>query len=299
MNSTIPFRPRLEGDFRARFHLAASKISSDTTQEDIEKLIGHELNWVENECFVNLSQRKKYRAVWLLFRDLIRASWKGNYVDGSLEMSLPDVDNLSGSNLSLPDKKAYMRSWMAESRLERIAFGKDFIKRMEETNAQGHTVLDLIADGKNLAQRLLSLKEGRIKKAVSPYLQLVSEGEKDDFTGLRISDIWRYFRYSWSTPYETTPGRTLQYLVRDACDPNHAIMGIDIGSEIEFKATPSTAATASTPTGTVTAINGVTKEVIGTNLNADGWYTLNGVKLNAAPTEKGIYINNGKKIVIK
>ena len=51
--------------------------------------------------------------------------------------------------------------------------------------------------------------------------------------------------------------------------------------------------------GSVTAINGVTKEVIGTNLNADGWYTLNGVKLNAAPTEKGIYINNGKKIVIK
>ena len=51
--------------------------------------------------------------------------------------------------------------------------------------------------------------------------------------------------------------------------------------------------------GTVTAINGVTKEVIGTKLNVDGWYTLNGVKLQSAPTEKGIYINNGKKIVIK
>ena len=31
----------------------------------------------------------------------------------------------------------------------------------------------------------------------------------------------------------------------------------------------------------------------------DGWYTLNGVKLQAAPTEKGVYINNGKKVVIK
>ena len=31
----------------------------------------------------------------------------------------------------------------------------------------------------------------------------------------------------------------------------------------------------------------------------DGWYTLNGVKLEAAPTEKGVYINNGKKVVIK
>ena len=31
----------------------------------------------------------------------------------------------------------------------------------------------------------------------------------------------------------------------------------------------------------------------------DGWYTLNGIRLQGAPTEKGVYINNGKKIVIK
>ena len=31
----------------------------------------------------------------------------------------------------------------------------------------------------------------------------------------------------------------------------------------------------------------------------DGWYTLNGVKLQSVPTEKGVYINNGKKVVIK
>lgn len=31
----------------------------------------------------------------------------------------------------------------------------------------------------------------------------------------------------------------------------------------------------------------------------DGWYTVNGVKLNDMPTVKGIYIHNGKKIVIK
>ena len=33
--------------------------------------------------------------------------------------------------------------------------------------------------------------------------------------------------------------------------------------------------------------------------NVDGWYNLNGVKLQGVPTEKGIYINNGKKVVIK
>ena len=34
-------------------------------------------------------------------------------------------------------------------------------------------------------------------------------------------------------------------------------------------------------------------------INNDGWYTINGVKLNGKPTEKGIYIFNGKKVVVK
>ena len=52
------------------------------------------------------------------------------------------------------------------------------------------------------------------------------------------------------------------------------------------------------PDGTTTVIKGINAdgEAIVDN---DGWYTLNGVKLQGAPTQKGIYINNGKKIVVK
>ena len=32
---------------------------------------------------------------------------------------------------------------------------------------------------------------------------------------------------------------------------------------------------------------------------AEGWYTIDGKKLNAAPTQRGMYIKNGKKIVVK
>lgn len=32
---------------------------------------------------------------------------------------------------------------------------------------------------------------------------------------------------------------------------------------------------------------------------ADAWYTLDGVKLDKAPTRKGLYIRNGKKVVVK
>lgn len=88
INREIPFRPRLEGDFRIRFYNAVSGITEDTTLADIENIADREINWVTTECNFNLEQRKKYRAIWFLFRDLIHASWKAFYRDGVLYMSL-------------------------------------------------------------------------------------------------------------------------------------------------------------------------------------------------------------------
>ena len=49
--------------------------------------------------------------------------------------------------------------------------------------------------------------------------------------------------------------------------------------------------------GSTTAISAIAAD--GELVPAQGWYTLNGVKLQGVPTQKGVYINNGKKIVIK
>ena len=49
--------------------------------------------------------------------------------------------------------------------------------------------------------------------------------------------------------------------------------------------------------GTVTAISTINAD--GVAVEADGWYNLNGVKLQGMPTEKGVYIQNGKKVVLK
>jgi len=49
--------------------------------------------------------------------------------------------------------------------------------------------------------------------------------------------------------------------------------------------------------GTVTAISAIKAD--GTAVPAEGWYTLQGVKLQGAPTQKGVYIKDGKKFVIK
>lgn len=49
--------------------------------------------------------------------------------------------------------------------------------------------------------------------------------------------------------------------------------------------------------GGTTAIRSISEDATGTN--AKGWYTLNGVKMQNAPTQKGVYIKDGKKVVIK
>ena len=209
----IPFRPRLEGDFRIRFYNAVSRITEDTTLADIENIADEEIKWVTSECTFNLDQRKKYRAVWFLFRDLIHASWKAFYRDGVLYMNLQTLNENSTHDGSVPEVKQLLRSWMSESRHERLLTFTDFIKHMETRNSAGHDISELIADGPELANRLEQAHAGRIsvKQVIQPYLQLVTENERDQFTGFKISEIWRYFRLTWSTPSETTPGRTIDY----------------------------------------------------------------------------------------
>lgn len=51
------------------------------------------------------------------------------------------------------------------------------------------------------------------------------------------------------------------------------------------------------PDGSVTAIQGVVKNNV--ENNAEGVYNLNGMKIQGAPIQKGVYIQNGKKVVIK
>lgn len=50
------------------------------------------------------------------------------------------------------------------------------------------------------------------------------------------------------------------------------------------------------PDGSTTAVSLVKTDAVNA---AEGWYSIDGVKLNAQPTQKGVYINNGKKVVIK
>ncbi|HEX6748087.1 MAG TPA: Druantia anti-phage system protein DruA [Longimicrobium sp.] len=104
-----------------------------------------------------------------------------------------------------------------------------------------HSIFSLIRDGRTLARELEragSLPPGLERSAavsavIRPYVQVARRGEHCRFTGLDLSQIWRYFRHTWTTVYQSTPGRNLAFLIRDAAAPNHPVIGIGaLGSSI-------------------------------------------------------------------
>lgn len=232
-NNNIPtlvsFIPQIDGEFKSRFYNAVKAFTKDLPPAEKCKIAEQEIYWVENECRMNLNQRKRYRAIWSLLKDLINGSWNAEFINGVLYMRMPQVITPKDAkgNDAIREIKDKIRGWMKENRQEKINISKPFIDEMERSSKNHKGIINLIAEGPELFERLEKVKNGHlsIEKAIVPYLQLVND-EKDPFTGLRLRDIWRYFRLTWSNPAENTPGRTLQYLVRDAASPNHAIMGI-------------------------------------------------------------------------
>ncbi|MEH0843115.1 Druantia anti-phage system protein DruA [Micromonospora sp. CPCC 205711] len=109
-----------------------------------------------------------------------------------------------------------------------------FITTMEkprELDGRFVSIFSLMRDGKELADALRTVGDvtaadpSRLREVIDPYVQVVS-GERCEYTGFRLMDIWRYFRHTWSNQYTSTPGRTLMILVRDRAAPFHPVIGI-------------------------------------------------------------------------
>ena len=74
---------------------------------------------------------------------------------------------------------------------------------------------------------------------------------------------------------------------------------VDLG-EANVTNAPSITFTMEEFDGTKTAIKSIDAETVPSSIdNRTGWYTIGGMKLQGAPTQKGIYIQNGKKVVVK
>lgn len=112
-----------------------------------------------------------------------------------------------------------------------------FIKGMEKkrlTKKGWHSIYSVMRDGESLARDLsrartapdLESKLEQLRDAIKPYIQFVERDACCEHTGLRLMDIWRYFRHTWVNSYKSVPGRSMMILIRDAAVENHPVIGI-------------------------------------------------------------------------
>jgi hypothetical protein len=188
----------------------------------IDAVCQDEVSWSQSSQGLN-GCREKYQACARLLADLAKLRWRIVQEGFTIELSSPKSRKVSSKEI--PAYKDTVRSELASQLRQQFSNQsvRDFIRRMEKPSpsAKKRSVFEIIADGRELRERLLAASEASgsqratlCASAVQPYLQLVEPDAKDTFTGHSLSDVWRYFRYTWSIPATNVPGRNLFYLIK-------------------------------------------------------------------------------------
>lgn len=213
--ATERYEPALSGHYNDLFHALVIRMGN-TLPSNRAEIIKTEMARVSEEENQNDVEALRYIAALSVLVDLSLQGWAfdvhGNEL--TLKMETDNVDDKQRIRYRLSAERN------AQFKSESVSA---FIKQMETIKnykGTGISVRNLIGD-KN--QLLAFIRAG--ERVCDPYIQLVTN-KRDDFTGYKLSDIWRYFRYTWSIPYKTMPGRNLFYLVRDRLQPYHPVIGI-------------------------------------------------------------------------
>ena len=237
-----PLIPPLHGIAQARFVSVGQQLRSNgewLNDTILRQILERETAWAESPAARKELRNEvaAYRASISALIDLVRIGWRVDVARGTIEL-LPPARlraRLSPEQIRArkDDVRRNLRPLVAEQ-LNHPEFRR-VVKRLESPVAKSKTrsITDLVTSGKELAARLSKAhkapKNERSKllsSAIQPYLQLVTEDKRDDTTGIRLSEIWRYFRATWAIPNLSIPGRSMLFLVRDAANPSHPVMGI-------------------------------------------------------------------------
>lgn len=213
--ATERYEPTLSGQYIDFFRSLLVRMGN-TLPSNRAEIIKGEMARFSSEDNRNNVEALRYVAALSVLVDLSLQGWafdiNGNEL--TLKMETDNVDDKQRIRYRLSAERN------AQFKSETVSA---FIKKMEASKKYAGnkiSIRNLIGDKEQLVN---SIRAG--ERVCDPYIQLVTN-ERDQFTGYRLSDIWRYFRYTWSIPYKTMPGRNLFYLVRDRLQAYHPIIGI-------------------------------------------------------------------------
>lgn len=209
-----PYMPRLSKKYEEEFLKIIGKMDRvfpHYRNQIVEKEL-ESYEWDENDI-----ESVKYKIVLSVLADLLSQGWELEVHEEKAFLKMTFQNSVDKNYIRYrlgSEKKAQLN--------EKTVI--QFVKRMERERKYRDRIVsikDLIGNKEKLIKNI----HDNVEHIVSPYVQLVTK-ERDEITGYLLSDIWRYFRYTWSIPYKTMPGRNLFYLVRDAAQPFHPVIGI-------------------------------------------------------------------------
>lgn len=212
--ATERFAPDLSGEYAKMFETLVTRLGKSLPLNRQEFLL-KEIELFKARGDNNLDAIK-YLACLNILYDLSLQGWIFDIDKNCLYL------RMESENIADKDHIKYRLHSETDAQFK-VKSVRSFIKSMErERLYQGRlvSIKALIGDPETLITKIRNKEE-----VCKPYIELVS-GNRDKYTGLKLADIWRYFRYTWSIPYKTMPGRNMYYLVRDAGQDNHPIMGI-------------------------------------------------------------------------
>lgn len=179
----------------------------------------------------------KFLAVISIYADLFEQGWLLTDIDKLILQPPGQYIQEEESYQSVKDRlRTYLQSVQVKQLKEPSV--QKFIARMyNKTTARSsnksHSIDSVIDDGNELATLLekanamdVDEREAYLSRIIKPEIEICNARVRCDKTGLKLSDIWRFFRHTWLTEYRTAPGRQMSILIRNAARKNRPVMGI-------------------------------------------------------------------------
>lgn len=233
-HSWSEFRPLLSDPSRRDFLAYARLLSRLSKKEAYERVVNDvRTTFIRDMGACRRSDRQQLLAAGLVLTDLVMQGWQIRLRQGILKIR-PQAQR-NDDHAAEKNRIRRQELLKRDAQLRKPAV-RDFITSMEKArlfNGTFVSIFSLMRDGRALAEDLRKARQqhnsGFVENSVStidPYLQIVTSEALCPFTGLRLIDIWRYFRHTWTNQYNGVPGRSMMYLVRDRAVPFHPIIGI-------------------------------------------------------------------------
>lgn len=227
-----PLRNKASREVFSAHACALARVPTNNEYEEaLEEVRG---SFVESVRSSRRSDRQILLTAGLVLADLAMQGWQLRVRRGRVNIQPPSqvIDDRAAEKARIRRQELVKR----DAQLRQPAV-QNFLRSMERSRVfKGKfiSVFSLMRDGRELAEGLRKARDlgnngndGILASVVDPYLNFVVSDEATcSFTGLRLMDVWRYFRHTWTNQYTSVPGRTMSFLIRDRAAPIHPVIGI-------------------------------------------------------------------------